>query len=209
MSVKRAQKNITIKLAERLAGRGFRKVKGNDYTIVRPWNEAEAQIRCAVRKDESSDIKLVALGLGIRFEAMQELLPPGAYADSDTPTIGTSIDSLRGDQQSREWDAGEPETVDALLGEVETYAIPFFERYSKLNEVLRILQENKRPYPFSMDAQERIEKMAAILVLIGRKDEGCALLDDEIEREKGKHFVGRRLRLQKLREKFLNCERPQ
>src|SRR4051794_36678534 len=119
MSTKSVQKNITVRLAERLASRGFRKIKGNDYTIVGLWNEAEAQIRCAVRKDGMSGVNLVSLHLGIRFAAMQKLLPSSAYAESNAPTIATQISSLHADRRLAEWDAEKPDIMDTLQREIE------------------------------------------------------------------------------------------
>ncbi len=204
MSIKNVEKNITIQLAEKLANRGFRKRTGVNYLITRSWGEAEATISCAVRKDKTSEAKLVSLMLGIRFAEVANLVPPDAYAEPVSATIVTPIYSLHENTRSMEWDAEKPDTVGALLNEVETYAIPFFEKYSNLDQLLRTLLEDERPYPFWMDAQERVEKLAAILVLRGRKDEAFGLLDQEIEREKENHFMGRRIRLQKLRERFSN-----
>jgi hypothetical protein len=197
--MKAAEKRITIELARYLAGAGFH--KRTPLLIARAWGEAEAQIRCAVRRDKSSGTLLATLNLGIRFDSVEKLLAD-TYAEPDSPTIGNSIGYLHENGRYKEWDADKPSTVALMAQDVKAYGIPFFERYSSLDLLLATLEANVRPFDFWMTPEQRIETLAAIFTFRGEKDSALALLDREIASRRGSSRppdIAIRLRLEKLR----------
>ena len=195
-----------MQLAEKLHRIGFRKVKENNFTIVSSWGGAEAQIRCAVRKDRAFGAKLVTLMIGIRFPEVEALLAE-PDAEPNSPTIVTPVYSLHEDHRSQEWDAEAEGTAGALLEEVEKYALPFFDKYSNLDKLLLALQSDDPRKWFWLGPEGRLTTLAAMLVLRGERSSAIANLDKQIalkQESRTPPDIAIRFRLQKLRERLLN-----
>ena len=144
--------------------------------------------------------------VGLRFAEVQKFLttPSG---EVDYPTITVPIHFLHSPQHLVEWDVQESSLIDTLVGEVEKYAIPFFERFHNLDNVLLSLQ-SKEPKDWFMETPEsRLEKLAALLRVLGKTDVATTLLEEEIAIRAQKPFpphVAVSTRLRKLRERILN-----
>ena len=203
MTAKRVEREVTSQLAQTLVGTGFRE-KNNDLLAQR-LRDGEAQIRCAVRKDKGFGTMWVTLMLGVRFDEVETLL---GRTDPDRPTLGTPIYSLHHDGKLMEWDTDSRLTLYQLADQVKTYAIPFFERFCRLDAVFEALRSENPANWFWLGTEGRIQTLAAIMTLRGDKDSALALLEREILAKGGSSRPpdrAMRLRLQSLRERLAKC----
>lgn len=187
---------INKQLASKLAVHGFQ--RKTPVLIAKPWNEAEAQIRCHFRKDKSSGKDLVTLLLGIRFEQLEEFLPASNGAPN-RPTIVATIYSLQG-RGYLDWEVQKEGTLPMLVDQIETFGFPFFEKYSKLDEA-----QSKFRMAASKNSADGIMKLVATMILQGKKKDAVILLDDAITSKAGSMppIVASRFRLLKFRESIL------
>lgn len=196
MSVKTAANRIASELAKRLKEKGFKKKGG--YMLTRKWGDGVALVSCAVRKDAVSGALLGNLVLGIRFEEVEKVLARDRVGP-DSPTIAVPIHLLHENRKFVEWNFDEPETVAVLYNELETYGLPFFEKYSNLNEVLLSFQSDDPFGWFTFSPAMRIGTICILLALRGEQERAFALLDKEIDlrRDAG---IGKGLFLKKIRD---------
>jgi hypothetical protein len=189
---------ITEQLGERLANEGFRPRNRNEF-LSRAWGEAEAQIRCVARQDRSTDSVVVSLLFGLRFEQLEILLHPD---DQHYPTIVCTTDSLSNTGELTEVDAGVTEAARLLHRLVLLCGTRFFDKYSNLNALLRTLENNERPFEFSMDPLQRVMVLAAIRFTRGESERSLLLIDNELVAREKEFAWGPRLELKRLRQRL-------
>jgi hypothetical protein len=127
-------------------------------------------------------------------------LPP------DVPTVALPIERLFTDQKNTEWDASNPETMDELLTQIETYALPFFDKYHILDNVVVALQSQNARDWFTETPDSRVETLSAFLAARGKVDSALELLDREIALRQNDSLpptLAVRRRLQNLRGRIL------
>lgn len=202
MTLKNAETEITSRLATMLADKGFSK-KSNSM-LTRPWKDGVAQVRCAVRKDQSSGALFVSLMLGVRFPKVENLLVR-PRAERDSPTIGVPIHLLHANPKYADWNVEAPETPVVLLEEIETYAMPFFAKYCSFDQVLFSLTSENPADWFGQTSSHRISMLAVMLSLRGRAKSALALLDNELEERQNNltpPMIAERQRYQRLRQRI-------
>jgi hypothetical protein len=200
MTVEQAENQITSQLADRLDADGFK--KKSRFLITRATDKAIEQLRCGVRKDQFSGKFLVSLMAGLRFGEVEAIL--ARTDDLNSATLVVPIHLLHKDGKYTEWDVEAPQTASELFTEVQLYALPFFEKWSSLDVVILSLQSENPRDRVAKTAASRIETLSAILALKGQKNEALSLLDEAIEKEREKPVIGKRLRLEKLRDRLAN-----
>ena len=177
MGLEKTDNRIVQALIPKISFKRF--VQKSTYHMSADMGGAIIQIYCASRYNNATGDILVTLSLGIRFEAVEHILA-NKYVDEDNPTISTPIYFLHEEPKIAEWNANDTKIVDQLVFEIETYAVPFFRTYHCLNAVLGALESNEPRRWFSLGPVGRIETLAAILALQGKKDRAFEILNHEI-----------------------------
>src|SRR5665213_1291251 len=115
---------------------GFKRLSGLYYT--RPLNEAIAKIAFGFRLDARGFVAFTC-GVGVSFEALDRWLKDDPAEKGST--LGTPIHLLREDRKFSEWRFSAPEQLEEfrnpILADLVKYALPFIEKYSYLNEVVK------------------------------------------------------------------------
>ncbi len=94
-----------------------------------------------------------------------------------------------------------PNDTETLLREVQTYAIPFLERYESLSRLLELLLAEDPGKWFFVTRNWRVELVIAILAVLGRREEALVWTDREIEARRNRP-IGHRLELLKLKDRL-------
>lgn len=203
MSLNSTEERITTRLLPTLAHKGFSKKRSGLLTGT--WGSAEAQVGVSARRDKTTAKLFVTLSVGVRFEDV-ERLRQRAYVDPDCPTVGVPIHLLHEGGKFVEWDASNPGIISALSEQIENYAIPFFQKFHDLNEVLAALQSENPLDWFTETPESRVPTIVAILAVQGRRHDALELLDREIESLQSSQAPpanARRFKLQKLRNRIV------
>jgi hypothetical protein len=189
---------VTESLARSLAAMGFTLV--NAHLIERPRPDGVTwQLRCGARIDGTSKRPLVGMSAGLRIECVERFL--GREQEPHAPTFSVPIHFLHEDRSLIEWDANDPHVVDVLVGEVQRYGVPFFERYERLEALLASLEPEDARKWVCVSRKERIELLIAVLAVVGKGAEAIAIADREIEALRGKPPAHRR-QIERLRSKL-------
>jgi hypothetical protein len=195
-----AERYVTGSLARSLAPMGFDLV--NAHLLERHRSGGVTwQLRCGARIDGASKRPLVGLSAGLRIECVEEFLE--REQEPRAPTFGMPIHFLHEDRRLVEWDANNPDVVDALAGEVRRYGVPFFERYERLEALLESLEQEDPRKWVCVSRQERVELLIAVLAVVGKGAEAIAVADREIEALRSKPPAHRR-QFERLRAKLLS-----
>ena len=195
VTISEGEKTIYQGVLENIASFGFTKVSRSMLQKDRPDGIAW-QIRFGGRKDAASTRILISVFAGIRFEDIESVRARD-LDDDRAPSISVPIHFLHKDQHLIEWDSEDRESIALIAKDVRDYAIPFFERYENLAALLEAL---KSPNPMdwlSISRTERPELMAAIMVVLGMKDEARRVLQQAIEERRTKP-IGHRLPFERM-----------
>ena len=200
MNIRKIEDRFSAELSRRLEGVGFNN-RQNGF-LSRRYHDAEAHIRCAGRQEMGTAKILLTLMLALRFDAIEALL---GRTDPERPTLAIPIYFLHTPPRIAEWDAGNPETLDAMIEDIEACAIPFFDKYSQLGNLFASLQSDSPQDWFSLGQEGRIETLAALLLLRREESEARTLLDNSIASSLEKGTPPERsiaARLQRLKDRF-------
>jgi hypothetical protein len=192
------EKQITRELARSFSAQGFVPESAHLLESAR-GNGVAWQLRCGARMDQVTKKILVGLSAGLRFESVEVIL--ARDQEPRAPTLSVPLHLLHEDRVLVEWDAADSGTGVSLVEEVRRYAIPFFERYERLENVREALESEDLRKSLPVSRNERIELMAAVLAVLGRHAEALDWVNREIEALRNKP-PGHRRRLERLREKL-------
>lgn len=163
--------------------------------INRRSPEVTWQLRFGGRKDRTTGRILMNFSAGICFESVEAFREQDVEEDISTLTV--PIHFLHEDRELIEWNAEAPGTTAEMIQEIEAYALPFFQRYEKLPELLEALKsENPRDW-FAVARNEHPELLAAVLAALGRPADARTVLEAAIEERQAKP-PGHRLRFQRM-----------
>lgn len=141
---------------------------------------------------------------GIRFREIQAILEHFETGGGDlTPTVVMPFHLLHADRRHFEWSLPSPEETprvcSEILREVETSALPFFDRFSTLDAFAATLNEPTPSSWFILTPEQREATLAAIDHLAGATSSAVARLDRAIAERLEKPPKYRR-NLEKLRD---------
>ncbi len=128
---------------------------------------------------------LFTAGVGLRFELIEKWL-------SDDPTemgttLGKPIHFLREDKIYTEWEFLNTSDLDKLrdiiLRDLRKYALPFIERYARLDDLRKSLESPNKEDWFNsgLGLDSRVTTLAAIKFAEGDKSGAIKILDDGIK----------------------------
>ncbi|MCC6316974.1 MAG: hypothetical protein IT361_04710 [Gemmatimonadaceae bacterium] len=143
-NLKHLQKSLLRDLAEHLGTRGFR-ARFGEQTFVKIEADFTWVVHVAfIRHEDDVD---ATLDLGLRLGAAQELLEKSGHGDRKGVTIGAELGNLI-DGRPRRWsmrsELDASEAAREMFAELEKFGYAWFERYSDLEYVRRVLAANDR-----------------------------------------------------------------
>lgn len=104
--------------------------------------------------------------------------------------------------------ADAPEVASKIIGEVKSYAIPFFERYKQVEDLRHALESTNPMDWFVLTQEQRVMILAGIEHATGSTAKALRLLDDALA-ERAKDLPKKRYLLEKLRARLANgCPVP-
>ncbi len=132
-----------------------------------------------------SDRCLFSGNLGLSIQAVEKILRPDS--EEPFPTIWTPIHFLHTDRDFFEWvmraDDDAPSVASAIMEEVHTYVLPFFEEYTNI-ETIKCRLESIYPRDwFGMVPDQRVCVLAALEYLERNTDRAFEVLEDAIAAE--------------------------
>jgi hypothetical protein len=189
---------VTGELAKLLKDQGF--LRKGDYLLCRESGEALHCIICGARTDAQSDQTLVSLSVGLKLKRVELLLNPDPEGTVDSMTLTVPIHLLHSPPRHySEWPFDDPCLVETLFDEIKMYALPFFERYTKSENLMTPLANSDPGRWFALSPESRTKLRAALLALHGRKGDALEIIDNAILTEKKTPV---RLRLKRVRERI-------
>lgn len=198
LTTAQVEKRIIAGLARPLSSRGFKPTR--PYLLERPSaNAVTWQLRCGARADKATKSTLVGLSAGLRFEAVEAFL--NREQEPRASTLSVPIHLFHREPVLLEWDAAAPDTVDNLVEEVQKYALPFFERYERLENLCEALESSDPKKWLFVSRNGRVELLIGVMVVLGRRSDAITWAERAIE-ELGDKPAGHRRGLERLREKL-------
>lgn len=148
---------------------------------TRPVNEAIAKIAFGCRFDARGFVAFTC-GVGVFHEALDRWLRDDP--SNSMSTLGTPIHLLREDRKFSEWIFKTPEQLlalrDPIVADLTKYAVPFVEKYSHLDEVVKAVSSSNPKDWFNWNIHSRINFLAVVRLVEGDKDGALKLLDDAL-----------------------------
>jgi hypothetical protein len=171
-----------------------------DFT--RPRSAGSHIVRFGGRLDERQHCQ-VSGTVGVLFDDVERILKgPANDASPRTPTIVMPLHLLHADRQYFEWTlahpTGAPAVAVAILAELTSYAMPFFERYKRLEDVRQALESANPADWFILNPEQRIMTLAAVEHASGSPERAVHLLDVALA-ERDNALPKKRYLLEKLR----------
>jgi len=188
------EKQITGELAHLFSEQGFSVTSPRLVEKIRD-NGVAWQLRCGARKDPMSKKILIGLSAGLRFASVEAFLE--REQEPRAPTLSVPMHLLHEDHVFVEWDAAESGTWSSLEEEVRRYALPFFEHFERLENVLEALESEDPQNSLPVSRNERIELMAGVLAVLGRPSDALAWVNRGLEALKNRP-PGHRRKLEQL-----------
>jgi hypothetical protein len=164
-----------------VASIGFRRNGGEAYE--RPIGDAIA-ILTFPRRLSAAGTGLFTARIALRFEPLAKWLNDDPK--SRQPTLGNAIHLLREHKHYTEWEFSDAEGLenlhDQVLADLESYALPFSERYSNMAELRKTLESSDKKdwIQLGLNVDTRVTVLAAIRIVEGDKHGAVKLLDDGI-----------------------------
>lgn len=120
--------------------------------------------------------------LALVFEHLSEIFH-GDRPGRPVPQIFMPIHLLRPNTHFTEWEFQDTRSMvllgDAICNDLRSYAQPFFDRYSKMTETRKCL-ENSKEDPFVLTSEQRITLLAALQYVQDDKTIAVKTLDDAL-----------------------------
>lgn len=122
---------------------------------------------------------------GIIFHSVARvLLGGGALPDALPPTVLVPLHLLHADRQHFEWTMTTPKDAPvvalAVLQEVTSFALPFFERIKSLEDLKRALESQDPVDWFVLTPEQRVLVLASIDYVSGSAEKAVRLLDQAL-----------------------------
>ena len=165
MDLNKARRMITSTFDGPLRSRGFSEAKR--LTFTRGSEDRVEIISFGIRRansDSRSAQFCFSIGIGIRFEAIERVRKNRKADDQQLfSTIGSPLHLLRPERTYLEWcfDDLTPPSLD-VMSEIDLYALPFFDRYRVIDDVLTALASEDPMNWFTLSAAQRGEILEAI-----------------------------------------------
>jgi hypothetical protein len=185
---------------EPLSNLGFK--LSTELTFVREVPTCDQSVSFGGRIDKQKRF-CFNFGVGVRFEDVERILRPERHEPCST--FGCAIHLLRPSHDYLEWHL--TDTVDLtvmqaeVFNDVTQYGLPFFAQYSDLNEVRRALESDDPRKWLTLTPEQRIQTLAAIEYVQGRKSNAQAMIDTALLAHE-KSLPKYRLPLQRLRQRL-------
>jgi len=196
MTLNEGKKTLRNMLGLALADFGFSEEKELVYT--KPHGDGAVwKLTFPCRLDQNKSLK-VSCFVGVSYYEVESLLrPENLEAGEVIATIMKPIHTLRCDDQFREWtlkDAESQEVIgNEIIADINSVAIPFWDKYSSLKEVKSDLEKNDPSHWFILSPEQRVATLAAIVFTQGDKQKSLKLLDDAIQERADAHPKKNRL----------------
>ena len=175
-------------------GEGFART-GTDYRRARD--------RCIQHVFFRFDIEDVPEGrcyysANLEFPELEEALNLGRRDEDDVNTVGKQMGYLGKHPAFEEWPIAKRTDVSELgarfAADVRDNALPFLDRYARLENVAAALESGEL---FNLDARDAALKLAAARFLLGEREKALALLDRKASELEGTPQGARFLRLRR------------
>jgi len=121
--------------------------------------------------------------LAVHLGAVERMLRPDTLAQL-LGTVSCPIHLLRRDRKVHEWYLNDPRCVPEVMSQLAEYGLQFLDRYSDVANVKRQLESEDPSDWFTLSAEERIGRLAAIDAALGRHDEALSILDAALAERK-------------------------
>jgi hypothetical protein len=161
---------------------GFRRVALLDYH--RATNDAMGSLTFPCRVDPRG-FTCFNCHVGVRFDAVQQWLKLASDKPTQLiPTMATPIHFLGHNRSFKEWKFSGLEDLESLrqpiLKDLRDDALPFIERYSKLNEFRKVVESPNPPGWCILSADRRVILLAILQLIQGDKSGAIMTLDDAL-----------------------------
>jgi hypothetical protein len=164
MNEKEAQERAMAELEPEASRMGFSRALRWNFT--RPTGGDVVNILSVGVNSTTSGGFSLGCGVGIRFNQVESLIAR-TYHDASKATIGMPIHLLRPDPKYDQWfftnAASLKRVVPEVVADIRTYALPFFDKYSSLENVRHQLEQEPPQSWFVLDREGRIKVLTGIL----------------------------------------------
>lgn len=185
-----------------LSAHGFRHAR--DLSFIRDSRDCTELVSFSTRRGSGGSF-CFSVGAGVRFPAVEAILQSGA-GDDLMPTVGKPLSVLKKGVGFPEWcfdgQRGPVEVISEVILDIESYLLPFLDRYCSINEVAVSLGTDDPKNWFVLSPEERIAVLVAIECVQGRVNEAIQRLDVSILGLKDAP-PKKRVSLERLRERLI------
>jgi hypothetical protein len=217
MILKEAEQSLERFLNDVTLSLGFKHIKDRRYKRLEHDAMAHLSFPCRLSVREYG---LFTVYIGLRFESLAIWIDE--YPEEKPSTIGKPISLLRETTKFIEWEFSNSNDLerlrDIVLHDLNTYAIPYIERYSRLSDLKNALESKNKEDWFStgLNVDSRVTVLATIRFVEGDKTGAIKLLDDGIKileesladkpyELRKREFRKRSFDMEYLREKFIKA----
>jgi len=131
---------------------------------------------------------LFSVNLGISINSVEKILRP--ESKDLFSTIWLPIHFLHADREFFEWpmqEEGDAANVaSAMIEEIHSFALPFFEKYSSIEAIKRNLDSSAPSAWFALGPSQRVCVLAALEYLAGNAERALEVLEVSIAAERAK-----------------------
>ncbi len=160
MNLRTASAALSTVFAEKLGVYGF--AEAGRLTFTRGSNLRSEVISFSIRRDRSGAF-CFGIGVGIRFAAIENELPPRPAGQELFATVGMPLHLLLMDRRYREWCfTDEQLEIAEPLRLIEEYGLAFFNTYASLEDVHRTLSSSDPMDWFTLSPNRRRALLDAI-----------------------------------------------
>ena len=203
MKLNEGRRVITHLFDESLTKLGFSHAGALSFS--RQSVDAIQLISFSCRQNRMREGICFSFGAGVRFDAVEDLL--GVDPEQRLfPTISKPLSVLKSASGYPEWCLNEDTDLSVVrlevVHDIESYALPFLDRYSTLDSVCSQLSKEDPRQWFVLDPEQRIATLSAITHVKGDTAGALRILDEALQ-ERSNAPEKLRFRLEKLRARLV------
>lgn len=137
---------------------------------------------------------------GVYLRAVERILRPDSAGTA--PTLMVPLHFLHEEREFFEWTMSAADDsvriAAAIMAEVRTYVLPFFEKYTRTENVKRSLESADPKDWFALTSEQRVSLLATMEYVAGDTEKALRILDEALA-ERAKALPKKRRLLEKLR----------
>jgi hypothetical protein len=202
MKTKAGYRLVKAAMQERLERFGFRRVAQVEFG--RPDGDGLSKLSFPARQATPDEVR-VTCHVSVHFAQVADLV--SADVEVFRPWVCSPIHLLRPNKAISEWslhsEGGVPGVADAMVLEIEQFALPYIDRYSRLDAIREALASERREdwIDLGLDPVSRVCWRSALEWIRGDPDRAVSILERALI-ERANERPGRNYNIEYLLKRF-------